>query len=269
MEICEIKQEYVTKYTPSLLDPISREKQRKTLGIISKNLPFKGFDVWNAYEFTWLNHKGKPEVALLQLRVPAESSHLIESKSLKLYLGSFSNTSFISRADLIRTLETDLTNAAQAPISATFFIPKQIERDGIRILSGTNLDLQDVEIDEYLWNPDLLITGDSETCSETVYTHLFKSLCPMTGQPDFASILVKYEGQRMDHEGLLKYLVSFREHPEFAEQVTERIYADIMDRCKPGRLSVAAYYTRRGGIDINAYRSLDEELVDEARLWRQ
>jgi 7-cyano-7-deazaguanine reductase len=136
-------------------------------------------------------------------------------------------------------------------------------------LIGTNLDLQDIEINEYQWNPELLVLESSVTRRESVYTHLFKSLCPMTGQPDFASILVQYNGNSINHEGLLRYLVSFREHAEFAEQVTERIFVDIMNRCAPERLAVSARYTRRGGIDINAHRTQDEGLPAEVRLWRQ
>jgi len=205
----------------------------------------------------------------LQLRVPSESSHLIESKSLKLYLGSFSNTAFAHRAEVIRALESDLTLGAQAPVGVLLFVPEQVQQEGIGQLIGTNLDLQDIEINEYLWNPALLVLESAVARRESVYTHLFKSLCPMTGQPDFASILVQYNGNSISHEGLLRYLVSFREHAEFAEQVTERIFVDIMNRCAPERLAVSARYTRRGGIDINAYRSLDGEPPAEVRLWRQ
>ena len=263
------EQEYVTTYTPSLLEFIPRRKQRQTLGIAEGTLPFKGQDLWNAYEFTWLNQTGKPEVAVLQLHVPSESSHLTESKSLKLYLGSFSNTAFAHRAEVIRALESDLTHGTQAPVGVLLCAPEQVQQEGIGRLIGTNLDLQDIEITEYLWNPALLMLESAVARRESVYTHLFKSLCPMTGQPDFASILVQYNGNSISHEGLLRYLVSFREHAEFAEQVTERIFVDIMNRCAPEELAVSARYTRRGGIDINAYRSLDGKPSAEVRLWRQ
>ncbi|MBT5702648.1 MAG: NADPH-dependent 7-cyano-7-deazaguanine reductase QueF [Gammaproteobacteria bacterium] len=262
-------QEYVTIYTPSLLESIPRQKQRQTLGIAAGTLPFKGLDTWNAYEFTWLNQKGKPEVAVLQLQVQAESSHLIESKSLKLYLGSFSNTPFAHQAEVVRLLESDLTLATQAPVGVVLCASAQVQREGIGQLVGTNLDLQDLEINEYHWNPALLVLEGAVTRQESLYTHLFKSLCPMTGQPDFASILIEYAGSSISHEGLLRYLVPFREHAEFAEQVTERIFVDIMNCCAPERLAVSARYTRRGGIDINAQRTLGEELPAEVRLWRQ
>ena len=256
-------------YTPSLLESIPRQKQRQTLGISEGTLPFKGQDIWNAYEFTWLNQTGKPEVAVLQLQFSGKSSHLIESKSLKLYLGSFSNTAFADRTEVVRALESDLVLATQAPVGVVLYTPEQVQQRGIGQLIGTNLDLQDIEINEYLWNPALLVLESAVARRESVYTHLFKSLCPMTGQPDFASILVQYNGNSISHKGLLRYLVSFREHAEFAEQVTERIFVDIMNRCAPERLAVSALYTRRGGIDINAYRTLDEEQPANVRLWRQ
>ena len=256
-------------YTPSLLESIPRQKQRQTLGVSEGALPFKGQDIWNAYEFTWLNQTGKPEVAVLQLQFSGKSSHLIESKSLKLYLGSFSNTAFADRTEVVRALESDLALATQAPVGVVLYTPEQVQQRGIGQLIGTNLDLQDIEINEYLWNPALLVLESAVARRESVYTHLFKSLCPMTGQPDFASILVQYNGNSISHKGLLRYLVSFREHAEFAEQVTERIFVDIMNRCAPERLAVSALYTRRGGIDINAYRTLDEEQPGNVRLWRQ
>lgn len=256
-------------YTPSLLESIPRQSQRKTLGIAEGALPFKGLDIWNAYEFTWLNAKGKPEVMVAQFQIPGKSAHLIESKSLKLYLGSYSNTPFASRKEVIDTLESDLSLAVQGAVSVSLHTHDQVQHEGLGQYVGTNLDTLDISIDEYFWNPEFLELESSTIVRESVYTHLFKSLCPMTGQPDFASILIQYNGNSISHEGLLRYLVSYREHAEFAEQVTERIFVDIMNRCAPDRLSVSARYTRRGGIDINAHRTHDMELPTEVRLWRQ
>ncbi len=263
------KQEYVTTYMPSLLESITRKDQRQTLGITDEALPFKGMDVWNAYEFTWLNSKGKPEVATAQFQVPSNSPHLVESKSLKLYLGSYSNTPFSHRNEVISTLESDLTLAAQAPVSVALLTPDQIQHEGMGQFIGTNLDAQDIDVSEYYWNPDFLELESSTIVRESLYTHLFKSLCPMTGQPDFASILIQYNGNSINHPGLLRYLISYREHAEFAEQVTERIFVDIMNRCSPERLAVTARYTRRGGIDINSTRTQGEDVPPEVRLWRQ
>ncbi len=263
------KPENVTTYTPSLLQSISRQDQRKTLGITEDVLPFKGLDIWNAYEFTWLDGKGKPEVAMAQFQVPGKSANLIESRSLKLYLGSYSGTSFGNRGEVITTLESDLTLAAQAPVLVSFMTPEQVQQRGIGLLVGNSLDNLDVEISEYYWNPDFLEIESSTIVRESLYTHLFKSLCPITGQPDCASILIQYNGNSVSHEGLLKYLVSYREHAEFAEQITERIFIDFMNRCSPDRLAVSARFTRRGGIDINSHRTHEEELPAEVRVWRQ
>ena len=261
--------EYVTTYTPSLLDAVPRSRQRASLGITEETLPFRGMDVWNAYEFTWLNHRGKPEIAQAQFLIPAKSQGIIESKSLKLYLGSYSGTRFANRGEVISTLESDLTIAARAPVSVTLMMAEQIQQAGFSALPGQSLDHLDIEMDEYYWNPEYLRIESDTTVRESLFTHLFKSLCPMTGQPDFASILVQYSGRSVSHEGLLKYLLSYREHGEFAEQVVERIFVDMMNRCSPDRLTVQAKFTRRGGIDINPHRSHDAEMPPETRVWRQ
>lgn len=263
------KSGYVTTYTPSLLSSIPRADQRESLGIMADALPFRGMDVWNAYEFTWLNNKGKPEVAVARFEVPAKSTHLIESKSLKLYLGSYSQTPFGYRGEVISTLEADLSLAAQGPVSVTLMAPEHVVHDGLSLLPGTNLDTLDVEVTEYHWFPDYLEVVSDTIVRESLHTHLFKSVCPITGQPDNASILVEYAGRGISHEGLLKYLISYRQHAEFAEHITERIFVDIMNRCEPDRLTVHGRFTRRGGIDINALRSHEDVLSPQARLWRQ
>ena len=261
--------EYITTYRPSLLESIPRQQQRQLLGISPDALPFRGVDVWNAYEFSWLNSRGRPEVAVAQLQVPAKSINIIESKSLKLYLGSYSGTHFSRRAEVINTLESDLTLAARGPVSVTLFSPDQVQQHGIGALVGQSLDNLDVEMNEYTWNPDHLEIVSDTIVRESLYTHLFKSLCPLTGQPDYASVVIQYHGRNISHRGLLSYLVSFREHPEFAEQIGERIFIDIMNRCKPEQLTVQARFTRRGGIDINPYRSHSDVLISDVRLWRQ
>lgn len=263
------KTEYVTTYTPSLLESLPRQRQRQTLGIAGESLPFRGLDIWNAYEFSWLNNNGKPEVAVAQFQVPANSPQLIESKSLKLYLGSYSGTRFGSSKEVITTLEADLRLAARAPVNALLFSPDHMQHEGIASFMGTSLDKLDVEIDDYYWNPELLKLESSTIVRESVHTHLFMSLCPLTGQPDFASIMIQYNGNSISHEGLLRYLVSYRGHAEFAEQVTERIFMDITNRCAPERLAVMARYTRRGGIEINSHRTHEEPQPPEVRLWRQ
>lgn len=259
----------VTTYTPSLLQSIPRQEQRSKLGIVESSLPFKGLDVWNAYEFSWVDGRGKPEVVLAQFQIPGNSPNLIESRSLKLYLGSYGNTPFNHRNEVISTLESDLTLAARAPVSVSFMTPEQVQHVGLGLLVGNSLDNLDVEVSEYYWNPDFIEVESNTIVRESIFTHLFKSLCPLTGQPDSASILIQYNGNSISHEGLLKYLVSYREHEEFAEQITERIFVDIMNRCSPERLAVSANFARRGGIDINSHRTHKEALPAEVRVWRQ
>ncbi len=267
--MAEEKKKYVTTYKPSLLESLPRKPSRESLGIAEEALPFRGIDTWNAWEFSWLNQKGKPEVAVLTFEVPAKSPHLIESKSLKLYLGSYSGTKFGYRAEVISTLESDLTLAAQGPVSVTLQTAEQIHGKGVGVVNGTSLDSLDIEISDYYWDPEHLVTEGSTIVRESLFTHLFKSLCPITGQPDFATIHIQYSGQMINHAGLLRYLVSYRNHEEFAEQITERIFVDIMNRCAPDRLTVQSHFTRRGGVDINSIRSHEDATPAEIRLWRQ
>jgi 7-cyano-7-deazaguanine reductase len=263
------KTEYVTKYRPSLLSALPRKSQRQALGITEDDLPFRGMDIWNAYEFTWVNSKGKPEVAIAQFMVPAKSASFIESRSLKLYLGSYSQTKFGHRSEVISTLESDLSLSAQAPVSVSLIAPEHAVSNGLSTLQGTNLDTLDIEMKEYFWDPEYLEIESSTIVRETLCTNLFKSLCPITGQPDFASVQIQYSGQSISHAGLLKYLVSYRSHEEMAEQITERIFIDIMNRCSPDRLSVNSFFNRRGGIDINPFRAHEGAPAADLRLWRQ
>ncbi len=261
--------EYVTTYTPSLLVPIHRATQRRALGLAEDELPFCGFDVWNAYEFSWLNRRGKPEVALAQIQVPSKSASIIESKSLKLYLGSYSGTKFGTRTEVVSALEADLTRVAGSPISVALQSPEQVLKNGIVPTVGQSLDTLDIDIDEYDWNPDFLMPESDTIVRESLYTNLFMAKCPMTGQPDCASVLIQYHGASISHESILKYLISYREHSEFAEQIAERIFVDLMNRCAPDTLTVQARFSRRGGIDINPYRSHEENMGPDTRNWRQ
>mgnify|MGYP001496743007 CR=1 FL=1 len=265
------KVEYATTYTPSLLVTLPRSEQRQSLGISEGEMPFHGLDLWNCYDFTWLNGQGKPEVAVAQFEVPCNSKNMIEAKSLKLYLLSFCQTKFgRGRAEVKDTLESDLTVAVQAPVSVNLSAPEHAQHVGLGVLTGQCIDNLDVEIDDYYWNPDYLEISSNLTVKASLYTNLLKSVCPVTGQPDFGSILIQYNGLEIDQEGLLKYIISYREHAEFSEQVVERIFMDILNRCQqPSRLSVYARYARRGGIDINPFRSLDDAYVQDIRLWRQ
>ncbi len=262
--------EYRANYAPELLYPIPRQLKRDELGIRGASLPFTGEDIWNAYEVSWLNPKGKPVVALATFRVPASSPNLIESKSFKLYLNSFNQTHFASAAEVEATLVRDLSTTAGAAVSA------KIEHLGSRPQAtpgypeGILIDDLDIDCDTYQPSPEQLVTVNGGNVEEIVYSHLLKSNCLVTGQPDWAMVVIRYRGKRIDHAGLLRYIVSFRNHNEFHEQCVERIFCDITRQCAPQALSVYARYTRRGGLDINPFRSSGEFAApDNVREVRQ
>jgi len=245
---------YIDSYNPDLLRVIPRIENRLLLGIKGKPLPFKGVDIWNAYELSWLDLSGKPVVAAAEIRLPCESLNIIESKSLKLYFNSFNQTHFKDIESVLFTIQKDLSERIGEQIELKFF-DENWQRE-FEMLSGQCLDSINSEFSEYQVNSALLKnTGDTQLINETVYSHLLKSNCPITHQPDWASVFIVYQGLPIDHESLLKYIISYRKHDEFHEQSVERIFMDILNRCKPEKLSVYARYVRRGGIDINPYRS--------------
>lgn len=263
--------EYVSVYTPSLLCPIARQPSRDALNLQGDNLPFHGVDLWTGYEISWLDPKGKPIVAVAEFQVPASSPNIIESKSFKLYLNSFNQTSFSGLADVVKTLELDLTVAAGAPVMVSMQALAQATLQGVGHFVGECVDGLDVDIDCYTPNAELLRVHQPETLvHESLYSDLLKSNCPVTGQPDWASVQVVYHGPKIERESLLKYIVSFREHQDFHEHCVERMFVDISARCQPLSLSVYARYTRRGGLDINPFRSsADDDMPLGVRLVRQ
>jgi 7-cyano-7-deazaguanine reductase len=247
---------YADRYDPGLLFPIPRAPNRAELGI-GDALPFHGVDVWNAYELSWLDLRGKPEVAIGQFRVPADSPAIIESKSFKLYLNSF-NRERLSDADAVRErLVGDLSAAAGARVEVDLTTASGFANVPFGEPDGESIDGQALDIDDYgPPNADLLKNADDgSNAAECLVSNLLKSNCPVTGQPDWASVQIRYEGARIDRAGLLRYLVSFREHAEFHEHCVERLFVDLMHRCAPTSLTVYARYTRRGGLDINPWRS--------------
>ncbi|MCV0439464.1 MAG: NADPH-dependent 7-cyano-7-deazaguanine reductase QueF [Hydrogenophaga sp.] len=252
---------YIDQYDASLLFPLPREAKRREIGITG-SVPFLGADLWTAFELSWLNLRGKPQVALAHITVPCESTHIVESKSFKLYLNSFNNTPFAS-ADAVRERIRDDVSAAiwqggpvQANAGVKLLLPEHFDREPVHELSGLLLDRLDVECTQYQPAPELLTAAfDEKPVDETLVSHLLKSNCLVTGQPDWGSVQIAYSGPQIDQAGLLQYIVSFRNHNEFHEQCVERIYMDIWQRCKPAKLSVYARYTRRGGLDINPWRS--------------
>lgn len=242
---------YISEYTPSLLLPI--ERTRNNLAI-SGELPFKGADIWNAYEISWLNSKGKPQIALGEFHFPCTSPNLIESKSFKLYLHSFNQSRFASADEVAAIIARDLTNVAGAEVVVNLIYQPQFAQQQMQEFPGTCLDDLDIACETYEVNPAFLQSSEN-IINESVFSHLLKSHCLVTGQPDWASVLIQYRGPQIDHAGLLRYIISFRNHHEFHEQCAERIFMDIMQHCKPQELTVSARYTRRGGLDINPWRS--------------
>lgn len=248
---------YRDTYAPELLFPIPRQTKRDEIGVHANALPFVGEDVWNAYELSWLNPRGKPVVALGTFTVPAASPRLIESKSLKLYLNSLNQTRFESVDEVRECLARDLSAANGAGVVVQIQALSQRPQRVFDYPVGVLLDELDIEVDAYQPDPDLLSLSpsDGDEVTETLFSHLLKSNCLVTGQPDWGTVVVRYCGASIDRTGLLRYIVSFRNHDEFHEQCVERIFCDIMRKCAPRHLAVCARYTRRGGLDINPFRS--------------
>ncbi|MEM9243374.1 MAG: NADPH-dependent 7-cyano-7-deazaguanine reductase QueF [Pseudomonadota bacterium] len=262
--------EYSDQYNPELLFAIPRQAKREEIGISSAALPFKGFDIWNAFELSWLNAKGKPIVAILRLHYPCDSPNIVESKSLKLYLNAFHQTRFSSWENVYQHLQQDLSASIGTQVSIHLHPLNQLAQMTIQAFEGICLDDLDIHCDNYTVNSAYLSAEPDTLIEEIIYSDLLKSNCPITGQPDWASIQIHYRGAKMNHQGLLKYIISFRQHQDFHEQCIERIFVDIMRYCKPDKLSVYGRYTRRGGIDINPIRSTDTiKLPLNSRLARQ
>jgi 7-cyano-7-deazaguanine reductase len=273
---------YADRYDASLLFPIARATKREELGLKAHApSPFFGADMWTAFELSWLNLRGKPQVALAHFTIPCESPNIIESKSFKLYLNSFNHSQFPDAEAVLAHLRADVNEAVwrgvtvQSSVGVRLIGPELFDREPIYELDGLNLDRLDIECNRYTPAPDLLQTVDNPgsaqgPVSEVLVSNLLKSNCLVTGQPDWGSVQISYTGAAIDQEGLLQYLVSFRNHNEFHEQCVERIFMDIWTRCKPLKLTVYARYTRRGGLDINPFRtSHPQALPGNTRMARQ
>lgn len=247
---------YCSEYAPHLLFPISRQQKRDELGLAADSLPFVGEDLWNAYELSWLDARGKPVVAIGEFRVPAQSPCLIESKSLKLYLNSFNQTRMPSTEAFASTLARDLSAAAQAAVQVSVTPLSQQPTRRLAYPQGVCIDDLAIDVNQYSPRPGLLRADAAKpVVGELLYSHVLKSNCLVTGQPDWATVLIRYSGPALDREALLRYVISFREHNEFHEQCVERIFTDIQRQCAPRELAVWARYTRRGGLDINPFRA--------------
>ena len=289
---------YVDQYDASVLFPIARAGKRAEIGIAGA-APFFGADMWTAFELSWLNPRGKPQVALAHFTVPCETFNIVESKSLKLYLNSFNNTKFATADEVKACLRADLSEAVwrrdgavggsggsgdlavgtvpssrtsvPSTIGVSLLSPDLFDREPVHELDGLSLDRLDIECTRYTPAPDLLtVTLNEAPVSEVFTSNLLKSNCLVTGQPDWGSVQISYTGDQIEQGGLLQYLVSFRNHNEFHEQCVERIFMDLWTRCKPMKLAVYARYTRRGGLDINPFRtSYPAALPRNVRMARQ
>ena len=261
---------YIDQYDASLSFPIPRAVKRAELGL-GEQLLFFGADMWTVFELSWLNPRGKPQVALAHITVPCESPYIVESKSFKLYLNSFNNTRFADAREVRERLRADLNAVVGAGVGVKTLGPEQFDQEPVHELDGLNLDRLDIECQHYTPAPELLFADHEEPLvTETLVSNLLKSNCLVTGQPDWGSVQISYAGAPIDQEGLLQYIVSFRNHNEFHEQCVERIFMDIWTRCKPMKLTVYARYTRRGGLDINPFRtSHPQALPRNTRTARQ
>jgi 7-cyano-7-deazaguanine reductase len=258
----------VERYSPELLYPIPRKEARATLGIHDE-LPFYGVDQWYAYEMSWLDHTARPLARVGRFTIPCTSENLVESKSFKLYLNSINNTQFDSEQAAINCIEADVSEIAGAPVSLMLFSPDDESLRG-HVLTGQSLDsccvlgsADEPEADQ------IEVPADGSNTEETVFSHLLRSLCPVTGQPDWGTVWFHYKGLPIDHDSLLTYIVAYRTHQDFHEQCVERMFLDIYTRCKPEFLHIQAFYTRRGGMDISPFRSTSPDACAVPRLNRQ
>ncbi|QNH65159.1 NADPH-dependent 7-cyano-7-deazaguanine reductase QueF [Proteus vulgaris] len=262
--------QYHDQYDAGLLQGVPRSLNRDSLSLTAENLSFHGGDIWTMYELSWLNSKGLPQVAIGHVELDATTENLIESKSFKLYLNSFNQTRFESWDIVEKTLLNDLTACAKGKVNLTIYPLSHFTSQPIVDFAGECIDEQDIEIDNYQFDVQWLNESTTDTLvEETLISHLLKSNCLITNQPDWGSVAIQYKGKKIDREKLLRYLVSFRQHNEFHEQCVERIFHDIMQLCTPETLTVYARYTRRGGLDINPWRSNCEFVPEISRLARQ
>jgi 7-cyano-7-deazaguanine reductase len=272
--------DYPQHYSPEQLFGIARAENRAALGLTTA-MPFHGVDIWNAWELTWLASSGLPQVACVEVRIPADSPHIVESKSLKLYLGSFTMTKFDSETAGADALRNDIGACVGTDVEIRLVRPDTLSAASIGILAGDCLDDRSVACDTWQVDAGLLRLDrrsdrpvddqpdDQPIVSETLHSHLLRSLCPVTGQPDCGSVMIEYRGPCINRDSLLKYIVSYRQHADFHENCVERMFLDILERCNPAELTVYARYQRRGGIDINPFRSSAKLTPENTRLWQQ
>jgi 7-cyano-7-deazaguanine reductase len=261
--------DYPAEYSPQVLFAVPRIEARKALGM-SAELPFHGEDVWNAWELTWLEPSGKPSVATAVITVPADSPNIVESKSLKLYLNSLAMSQYESIDEIGEIIRRDLSGIIGSKVDISILPANDSSTARIASFPGDCIDDLEVQIDVSAGvDAETLKTTGEASIEEELHSHLLRSNCPVTHQPDMGSALVRYRGPAIDRESLLRYIVSFRQHNDFHEACVERMFLDIKARCSPEKLTVYARYNRRGGLDINPFRSDFETTAENLRLWRQ
>ena len=260
--------DYATVYSPDLLFPVPRSEARREIGIPG-DLPFGGVDIWNAWELTWLDSGGKPQVATAEIRVAVDSGNIVESKSLKLYLNSLAMTRYSNQEELAKLIADDLASVACGVVDVRIISAAQWADRDVKAFPGDCIDDEIVLCSASAVDPSLLRKLDGEVELEELHSHLLYSNCPVTNQPDLGSILIRYSGTKIDRGGLLQYFVSYRQHNGFHEACVENIFVDVMSCCTPSKLTVYARYNRRGGLDINPFRSNFEDNTENHRLWRQ
>ncbi|BCE02558.1 NADPH-dependent 7-cyano-7-deazaguanine reductase QueF [Marinicellulosiphila megalodicopiae] len=259
---------YKDTYDASLLFGIDRIENRNKL-IINDELT--GVDIWNGYEISWLNPKGKPVIRQAVFSINCQTQNIIESKSFKLYLNSFNQNQFNDQSEVIEIMQRDLSACANGEVSVEFFNVGQINNaqdfSEFECIDELDVDINQYDVDANLLNAD----ATSLVLNQKYVSHLLKSNCPVTGQPDWGSVFIALDGPQLDQESLLKYLISFRQHGEFHEHCVEQIFCDLNRLFNPSSLLVCAKYVRRGGLDINPVRvkNMDVELVKGIRVSRQ
>ncbi|MFD1261508.1 NADPH-dependent 7-cyano-7-deazaguanine reductase QueF [Entomomonas asaccharolytica] len=262
--------QYIDQYQPDLLFPIARRVKWQELGLTADTLPYWGVDIWNSYELSWLTPSGKPKVMIAEFIIPANSPAIIESKSFKLYLNSFNQTEFVSENAVKQVLIRDLSAAAGTAVAVNLYTLEAFTKFGLSNLQGNCIDDLDIKIGQYNHPTATLLKTHDKEVEESLYTHLLKSNCPVTGQPDWASLSITYKAaKQLDHSSLLQYIISFRQHADFHEQCIERIFLDLNNLLNPEQLIVIGRYVRRGGLDINPCRSLKQIDYVNSRLVRQ
>lgn len=264
------KAQYDSHYNPDKLFPIPRQLNRDKIDV-TQPLPFFGCDIWNHYEVSWLNESGKPIVAIAEITYGCESENIIESKSMKLYFNSFNNTKIKDIETLEKTIKNDIETRIHAPVDIKIILLKDFKEQ--KLFSGFDgicIDELDIECSVDQLNPAFLCTEES-IVTEKLCSDLLKSNCLVTNQPDWGSVQIEYTGKKINREGLLKYIVSFRNCNEFSETSVERIFMDVKKYCDPTSLTVYGRFTRRGGLDINVIRSTQKVSSEKInfRLCRQ